>query len=481
MTNQKHQNISINASEGLWQWLTEQQVSLAFTTYQTNRLFLVGCKPEGRLNVNERVFDKPMGLYAHENSLYMATRYQLWQLENRLAPGETYQGHDRLYIPCQSHTTGDLNVHDVVLDRNKQLLFINTDFSCLAALRPGYSFEPLWQPPFITKLAAEDRCHLNGLALRGGEPTYVTACSSTNDGAGWRNHRLDGGIVMHIPSNEIIATGLSMPHSPRWYQGKLWLLNAGTGDLGFLDGERFVPVTFCPGFVRGLAFVGHYALVGLSKLRSKAFGGLVLEQRLLELGLTSQCGLQVIDLNTGQVVHSLMMESIVEELFDVVILPKVSTPTSVGFMEEDINRLVNFPGSKGLVTTKPTVSRPGATDIQVAGLPRQSQLAQVEPSQVNYQRVYHLTPENLAPYDALTYPSLQKRWQTQPQQGELHAVSASVDGQMVGFIVAEQQPDSQGQTPTFAVLSLFVLPTYRHQGIATVLKQRLQQAFSAVQ
>ncbi|MCX7084560.1 MAG: GNAT family N-acetyltransferase [Methylococcales bacterium] len=206
-----------------------------------------------------------------------------------------------------------------------------------------------------------------------------------------------------------------------------------------------------------------------------------MEQRLLELGLASQCGLQIIDLNTGQVVHSLMMESIVEELFDVVILPKVSTPTSVGFMEEDIDRLVNFPGSKGLVTTKPTVSRPGATDIQVAGLPRQSQLAQVEPSQVNYQRVYHLTPDNLAPYDALTYPSLQKRWQTQPQQGELHAVSASVDGQMVGFIVAEQQPDTDGQAPRFAVLSLFVLPAYRHQGIATVLKQRLQQALRDVE
>ena len=465
--------LNINASEGLWQWLNDQQLSLAFTTYQTNRLFLVGCKPEGRLNVNERLFDKPMGLYAHQNSLYMATRYQLWQLENRLAPGENYQGHDRLYIPSQSHTTGDLNVHDVVVNKHGQLLFINTDFSCLAVLRPGYSFEPLWQPPFISKLAAEDRCHLNGLALCGGEATYVTACSRTNEGAGWRKHRLDGGIVMHIPSNEIIATGLSMPHSPRWYQGKLWLLNAGTGELGYLDGERFVPVTFCPGFVRGLAFVGHYALVGLSKLRSKAFGGLVLEQRLLEQGLTSQCGLQVIDLNTGQVVHSLMMDSVVEELFDVVILPNVVIPTTVGFMEEDIDRLVNFPSSNGLVTTKPTVSRPGAADIQIAGLPRQSQLAETEPRPVNYQRVYHLTPDNLAPYDALTYPSLQKRWQTQAQQGELQAISASVGGQMVGFIVAEQQPDTDSESPAFAVLSLFVLPDYRHQGIATALSRHL--------
>jgi uncharacterized protein (TIGR03032 family) len=154
-----------------------------------------------------------------------------------------------------SYTTGDLNVHDVVVDKNQQLLFINTDFSCLARLRTGFSFEPVWQPLFISKLVAQDRCHLNGLAMQGGEPTYITACSRTDTEADWRNHRIDGGIVMHIPSNEMIATGLSMPHSPRWYRGKLWLLNSGTGELGFLEVERFVPLTFCAGFVRGLAFL----------------------------------------------------------------------------------------------------------------------------------------------------------------------------------------------------------------------------------
>ena len=467
--------VSMVGSDGLWPWLNALQISLGFTTYQTNRLFLIGCKPDGRLSVNERLFDKPMGLYALNDSLYMACRYQLWQLENRLAAGETHQGCDRLYVPSVSYTTGDLNVHDVVVDKNQKLLFINTDFSCLATLRPGFSFEPVWQPPFISKLAAEDRCHLNGLAMQGGEPAYVTACSRTDTAAGWRNHRVDGGIVMHIPSQEIIATGLSMPHSPRWYRGKLWLLNSGTGEFGFLDGDQFIPVAFCPGFVRGLAFSGDYALVGLSKLRSKTFGGLALETRLAADGKTAQCGLMVIDVNTGTVLHWLYIDGVVEELFDVVVLPKVRLPRAIGFQDDDIERLVTFPNSGGLIITKPTVKRPGlGKSVQIAGLPRPAQTPAAGTLAVKYQQVFHLNPENLAPYEAMTYPGLQARWQTQPQRGELLGVSASVAGEMVGFAVAEHfvQADSE---LTAELLSLYVLPAYRQQGIGATLVRHLQK------
>jgi len=467
--------VSMTGSDGLWSWLNELQISLGFTTYQTNRLFLVGCKPEGRLSVNERLFDKPMGLYAQNDRLYMACRYQIWQLENRLAVGETHLGGDRLYVPSVAYTTGDLNVHDVVVDKNQKLLFINTDFSCLATLRSGFSFEPIWQPPFITRLVAEDRCHLNGLAMQDGEPTYVTACSGTNAAAGWRNHRVDGGIVMHIPSNEIIVTGLSMPHSPRWYRGKLWLLNSGTGEFGFVDGERFMPVVFCPGFVRGLVFFGDYAVVGLSKLRSKTFAGLALEIRLAEMNKSSHCSLVAVDLNSGIIMHWLNIEGEVEELFDVVVLPKVRQPRAVGFQDDDIDRLVTFPNSGGIVITKPAVKRPGlGKTLSIAGLPCPAHTPNADKLAVKYQRVYHLNPENLASYDAMTYPSLQSRWQSQPQRGELLGVSASVSGEMVGFAIAEVvvQSDTEQEAD---LLSLFVLPAYRHQGIGTKLVRHLQQ------
>lgn len=466
--------IPMRGSDHLYHWLENERISLAFTTYQTNRLFLVGRKADERLAVNERLFDKPMGLYARGDSLYMATRYQIWQLENRLAKDERHQGGDRLYMPSQSHTTGDLNVHDVVVTQAQQILFVNTDFSCLATLQAGFSFAPVWQPPFITKLAAEDRCHLNGLAMQDDQPMYATACSATDEAAGWRNQRLDGGVVMHIPSNEIIAAGLSMPHSPRWYQGKLWLLNSGTGEFGYLDGSQFIPVTFCPGFVRGLAFWKNFALVGLSQLRSKTFTGLTLETRLAADNRTAQCGLAVIDLNTGNLLHALHIGGVVEELFDVVVLPEVRQPRALGFQDDDIDRLISFPGSDGLVITKPTVQRPGLSQpTQVAGLPRASKFSDAEEMPVKYQKVFHLTPENLLHYEAMTSPSLQKRWQTQPQRGELIGVSASVEGTMIGLVVAEcWQQDGQYRNE---LISSYVLPAYRQHAIEQQMQQRLQR------
>lgn len=478
--NRQQPEVSMIGSPGFWDWLNKLGISLAFTTYQTNRLFLVGRKPEGRLAVNKRLFDKPMGLYLSNDSLYMACRYQIWVLENRLAEEETYLGCDRLFVPSIAYTTGDLNVHDVAITDEQQLMFINTDFSCLATLRKGYSFEPLWQPPFISKLVAEDRCHLNGLAMQNGKPIYVTACSRTDSAAGWRDHRIDGGVAIHIPTDEIIATGLSMPHSPRWYRDKLWLLNSGTGELGYVDNGRLIPITFCPGFVRGLAFIGDYAVVGLSKLRSKTFAGLTLETRLAAEGKISQCGLRVIDLKTGVVAHCLQVDGVVEELFDVVVLPDTRLPKVLGFQDDDIDRLVNFPNSGGIVVTKPTVKRPGiGKTALVAGLPRASQLAGNGECQIKFQKVFHLNPDNLLPFEAMTYPSLKNRWQTQPQRGELLGISASVAGEMVGFAVAEQFTQQGASEKQSELISLFVLPAYRRRGIGARLVKHLQKQLAA--
>ncbi|WP_242062141.1 TIGR03032 family protein [Nostoc punctiforme] len=482
--------LEIKCSPHFILWLQTQFISLAFTTYQTNRLFFIGCNEQDRVTACERLFDKPMGMYASNNSIYVSTRYQIWRFENLLQSKETYHQSDRLYIPRQAYTTGDLNVHDVVLDESENIIFVNTDFSCLATISNDYSFVPLWQPPFISKLAAEDRCHLNGLALRDGKPRYVTACSTTDTAAGWRNHKVGAGVVIDVQTNDIIATGLSMPHSPRWYQGKLWLLNAGTGDFGYLDDGEFVPIAFCPGFVRGLAFWQNFAIVGLSKLRSPTFSGLPLEERLANLGKTSQCGLMVIDINTGETVHWLHLDGVVEELFDVVVLPGVRQPQVLGFQSEEIQRLVTFPGSGGIVTTKPTAKRPSKGSMApIPGLPRQiweasnntttspstpRGLSAVEVQPPKYQRVYHLTASTLADYDAFTFPSLQQRWQTQPQRGELAGISASVAGEMVAFAIAEILPEQ-----TAELISLFVAPEYRQQGIATKLMQYLEKALVA--
>ncbi len=223
-------------SQRLAAWLQAQGVALALSTYRANRLIFLGHSDHdqnpSQLEIDECQFDRPMGLVVQGNSLWAVGRYQLWRFDNLLETGQRHEGADCLYVPALGATTGDVNGHDLVMTPNGQPLFVNTAFSCLATVQPDCSFAPVWQPPFVSKLAADDRCHLNGLALVDGQPTWATACGASDTPAGWRTHRVGGGVLMHIPTNTVAVTGLSMPHSPRWHQGKLWLLNSGTGELG---------------------------------------------------------------------------------------------------------------------------------------------------------------------------------------------------------------------------------------------------------
>lgn len=331
--------LEVETSRMWTSWQAEQRISLALSTYQTGKLFLIGLQETGRLSVFERNFERCMGLCAHDDYLYMSSLYQLWRLNNVVPAGKAVKGMDRVYMPMSSWVTGDLDIHDIVIDDRGRPVFVNTLFSCLATVSPDASFVPIWKPPFISRLAAEDRCHLNGLALRDGAPRYVTAVSQTDVHEGWRGHRRDGGVVMEVPSGEVICSGLSMPHSPRWYRGRLWLLDSGRGDFGYLDPSSgsFVPLAFCPGYARGLAFSGDFAIVGLSKPRdSKTFTGLELNERLESKKTAARCGILVIHLDTGDVVHSLTFEGIVEELYDVAVLSGVVRPGLIGFKTNEI-------------------------------------------------------------------------------------------------------------------------------------------------
>jgi uncharacterized protein (TIGR03032 family) len=324
-------------------WLGEQNVSLALTTYQAGKLFLVGRQTGGRISIFERTFNRCMGLCAHGPTIWMSSLYQLWRLENALKPGQLHNGYDALYTPRIGYTTGDIDLHDLAVEQDGRAVFVATLFNCLATLSHGYSFQPLWRPPFISKLVPQDRCHLNGLALVDGRAAYVTAVSQSDIADGWRDRRNDGGCVVDVRSNQVLATGLSMPHSPRWYRDRLWLLNSGTGYFGYIDFEqrRFLPMTFCPGYLRGLTFVGDYAVVGMSRPRHDAtFGGLRLHEELQRRSAEPQCGLQVIDLSSGDVVHWLRMAGDVSELYDVGALPGVARPMALGFKSDEIQRVL---------------------------------------------------------------------------------------------------------------------------------------------
>jgi protein O-GlcNAc transferase len=343
------------ASRHFIDWMQAHPLSLAVTTYQSARLMLLGVDDRGQLSGFERVFERAMGLWATSDRIFLGAKYQVWQLSNVLAEGQRYQGYDRLFVPRIGYTTGDLDIHDLaVAAGDERPVFVSTLLNCLATVSDRHSCRPLWRPPFVSGLVNEDRCHLNGLAMVDGRPRYVTACSRSDVVDGWRDCRADGGCVIDIASDRIVAAGLSMPHSPRFHRGRLWLLNSGTGELGFIgDAGDFRPLVFCPGFLRGLAFVGDLAIVGLSKPRGGdgTFCGLPLDAQLAARRATPSCGLMVIDLERAAIVHWLRLEGEVTEIYDVQVLPGVRHPMALGFHTDEIARLL---------TLEPVRSDPGA-------------------------------------------------------------------------------------------------------------------------
>ena len=103
----------------------------------------------------------------------------------------------------------------------------------------------------------------------------------------------------------------------------------------------FTEVAFCPGFARGLTFVGRKAVVGVSAVREdRTFAGLPLEENLKSRGEEARCCVQVIDLDSGEVEHWMRLEGMVRELYDVIALPGVVRPKLLGFKTDEIQRML---------------------------------------------------------------------------------------------------------------------------------------------
>jgi len=353
--------VDYSLSGGLAVRLQRLNLSIAFTSYQSNLLYMLGVLPNGGVHLHQSAMIKPMGL-AHNNHgrIVLSAGFQIIELANVLQSHERVnETFDACFMPRTIHITGELDAHDIGVDRNGQIVFVNTRFNCLATVSPQHSFEVLWKPPFISAIVSEDRCHLNGLAMDDGQPAYVTAVSRSDTIDGWRDRRDGGGIVIDVQTSRIVCDGLSMPHSPRMYKGELWILNAGTGELGVVtlpkDGQeekgRFEPRVFCPGFLRGLAFHGNLAFVGLSKPRYKRFEGLALDQKLKDADSEPWCGIQVIDLDKRCCIDWLRIDGAVAELFDVAVIPGFRCPMTVSPNSSD---------AAGLVTYEPSI--PSSTD-----------------------------------------------------------------------------------------------------------------------
>jgi uncharacterized protein (TIGR03032 family) len=303
--------------------LRQLGASLLVTTYQAGKLVVV--RDEGdRLNTHFRAFQAPMGMALAGGRLAVGTQMQVWEFVDvpavaaRLDPPGR---HDACFLPRSSHITGNIQVHEMAWGAGGELWAVNTRFSCLCTLDRSASFTPRWRPRFVSALEPTDRCHLNGLAMVDGRPRYVTALGETDSPDGWRADKARGGVLIDVDSGEVITRSLSMPHSPRWYAGRLWVCESGSGTLGYIDPNtgRYEPIAEVPGFTRGLDFAGPFAFVGLSQVRESAiFSGIPITERLAEDERT--CGVCVIDLQSGQPVALLRFETAVQEVFAVTAL-----------------------------------------------------------------------------------------------------------------------------------------------------------------
>lgn len=306
--------------------LRELRCSLLVTTFQAGRVIVMRPQQDA-INTHFFALPRPMGLAADANRLFVGAHRSVHEYRNvpAVAPRvDPPNAHDAVYLLRNVHVTGHVDIHEMAFAGN-DCWYVNTLFSCLCTLDTEHSFVPRWRPRFVSGYAPEDRCHLNGLAMGDGKPRYLTALGESNVREGWRADKRTGGILLDVESGEVVARGLSMPHSPRLYRGRLWVLESGRGALSTVDpvSGRVEAVAQVPGFTRGLDFVGPIAFIGLSQLRSS--------NPFTDIPLTDQnpdrsSGVWAVNVETGQTVAFLRFSASVEEIFAVQALPGILSP-----------------------------------------------------------------------------------------------------------------------------------------------------------
>jgi uncharacterized protein (TIGR03032 family) len=316
----KTEHIDFSYSVNIVELLKRLHGTIVMSTYQSGKIMLMG-QHQDKFDVRYKSFPRPMGVFARSGRLWAGLGHGIHQFANFSAVTSklsTEENFDACYLLQNIHYTGDIDIHEMEAVGN-DLYFINTKFSCLCVKDPQLSFKPIWKPPFISLLQPLDKCHLNGFCTRDNQPRYATALGQTDEPLGWRANKANGGILMDIQSNEILAQGLSMPHSPRWHQGRLWLLESGKGSLSYFDFESktVVEVASLPGFTRGLSFVGNLAFIGLSKVRESAtFSGLPITKLAKRVS-----GVWVVNIHTGKIISCIEFTAGIDEVFAVSVLP----------------------------------------------------------------------------------------------------------------------------------------------------------------
>ena len=319
-----------SSSKFLVDLLKNLKCSIIFSTYEAGCVVIISAKGDKLIQLT-RGLTKPMGIAVKDEKLIIASKYELTKFSNENELSRTYppkaSTYDSIYMPRATYYTGELDLHDIEFGDSDKIYAINTSFSCISLINSSYSFTPIWNPNFITELMPEDRCHLNGMAMLNNKPKYVTALSKTNTPGGWRENITSTGILIDVETDEIILENLSMPHSPRIINKKLYLLQSAKGEVIEVNTTKksYKVVSKIPGILRGLAEYGDYIFVGVSKPRknSKTF------QKLPGNIKEQSAGIVVLYKPTWAIVGEVKYSNTINEIYDVQILPNILRPNII--------------------------------------------------------------------------------------------------------------------------------------------------------
>jgi uncharacterized protein (TIGR03032 family) len=294
-----------------------QSSLLVTTTEKANMLIVVRAEGEA-LHTDFVTLTWPTGIAVHDSRLLIGSRDRIYDFRNMptfVMDQTSLAGRDAVYLIRNIHVTGAINMHEMAFV-GEECWGVATRFSCLCTFDQEHSFVPRWRPRFISGYSPGDRCHMNGLALQGGRPKFVTALGESNEVEGWRANRRDGGVLLDVDSGETVVRGLSMPHSPRWYRDRLWLLESGKGSLATVDlaTGKVETLVRLPGVTRGLDFFDKFAFVGLSKVRAS---NMWVDLPLTEENPDRASGVWIVNIETGRTVAFLRFSDIVDEIFAV--------------------------------------------------------------------------------------------------------------------------------------------------------------------
>lgn len=313
---------SCSYSPALPELMYNLRATIAVSTYQAGKLVMISPANTEHFSVLPRTFNKPMGMDLRDNRLLLATRDEVIIFENSPELATHYPNkpnhYDNLFVPRATFYTGQVDMHDVAFGE-AGIWAVNTSFSCLCLVNGFYNFIPKWQPPFITDLVSEDRCHLNGLVLEDNKPRYISGLGQTNTHQGWRANITKGGFLWDLNTNQPVLENLAMPHSPILYKNELYMLLSASGELIKVDvaNKSYQVLKNLQGFCRGMDIYGDYLFVGMSKLRknSSTFSQLPFAEK------ADWAGVQVIYLPTLSIVGELRFETSVDEIYSVKIFP----------------------------------------------------------------------------------------------------------------------------------------------------------------